>query len=297
MSSDTLRKRLHDRDLRLKKEHDQLIQKVYHETFLLYQEGKIEEINKKIIPKLIEIGDSSIIASIASDFPGCDINALIIAFIGSKPYFKDGSKISDLFRLLRFLTEDDIDKINFNYIVSAILTSSFNNLFYECHLLLEFIGEYNNYFTNAHLDLILTRLIDKIQNSSHPASYLLYKDIYQVPRMNFDLILSGVLLYPNSEAIVYFAENLNSIHLYKLMVEVKRRNQKILMDYFCKYYFESIYFDSSDNYIYLLFLFGNKYVNRYLQKNSNETYESLRSKSLKLEKKFGDLIEKGKNNK
>ena len=115
--------------------------------------------------------------------------------------------------------------------------------------------------------------------------------------MNFDLILSGVLLYPNSEAIVYFAENLNSIHLYKLMVEVKRRNQKILMDYFCKYYFESIYFDSSDNYIYLLFLFGNKYVNRYLQKNSNETYESLRSKSLKLEKKFGDLIEKGKNNK
>ncbi len=150
-----------------------------------------------------------------------------------------------MFRLLRFLTEDDIDIINFNYIVSAILTSSFNNLFYECHLLLEFIGEYNNYFTNAHLDLILTRLIDKIQNSSHPASYLLYKDIYKVPRMNFDLLLSGVFLYPNSEAIVCFAENLNSMNLYKLMVEVKRRNQKILMDYFCKYYIDNFYMEFS----------------------------------------------------
>ena len=30
----------------LKKEHDQLFKNIYHETFLLYQEGKIEEINK-----------------------------------------------------------------------------------------------------------------------------------------------------------------------------------------------------------------------------------------------------------
>ena len=97
MSSDAFEKRIYEIDVLLKEKHDQLLKKVYHETFLLYQEGKIEEINTNIIPKLVEIGDSSLIASIASDFSKCDINALTMAFINSKPFLKKSSKIYDLF--------------------------------------------------------------------------------------------------------------------------------------------------------------------------------------------------------
>ncbi len=226
MSSDTLRKRLHDRDLRLKKEHDQLIQKVYHETFLLYQEGKIEEINKKIIPKLIEIGDSSLIASIVSDFPKCNINSLSMAFINSKPFLKKSSKIYDLFT---FVTEENIDKINFNYIVSTIVYYTFEDLFFEIRLALDFIYEYINRFTKAQLDLILSRLICKIQDApDYVPAYLLYSDIVKVPRMNFDLILSGVFLNSTPDKVIYFAKNLNYSNFYKLIDEIKKRNQKNL---------------------------------------------------------------------
>ena len=119
----------------MKKEHDQLLKKVYHETFLLYQEGQIEEISTNIIPKLVEIGDSSFIASIASDFSKCDINALTMAFINSKPFLKKSSKIYDLFT---FVTEENIDKINFNYIVSTIVSCPFEDLFFEIRLALDF---------------------------------------------------------------------------------------------------------------------------------------------------------------
>ena len=296
MSSDAFEKRIRERDAFLKNEHDKLLKKVYHDTFLLYQEGKIEEINKIIIPKLVEIGDSSLIASIASDFPKCDINALTMVFINSKPFLEKSSKIYDLFT---FVTEENIDKINFNFIVSTILSCSFNDLFFEIRLALDFINEYNNRFTKEQLDLILTRLICKIQDvPDYVPAYLLYSDIVGVPRMNFDLILSGVLLNPNPETVIYFAKHLNYSYFYKLMDEVKKRNQKKLMDYFYKYYFESIYFASSDDFIYVLFIFGNEYINRYLQYNQSENYETLHVKSLKIKKKLGELNgKKEKNNK
>lgn len=226
MSRDAYEKRILERDALLKKEHDQLLKKVYHETFLLYQEGKIEEINRNIIPKLVEIGDSSLIASIASDFPKCDINALTMVFINSKPFLEKSSKIYDLFT---FVTEENIDKINFNYIVSTILSCPFEDLFFEIRLALDFIYEYNNRFTKAQLDLILSRLICKIQDApDYVPAYLLYSDIVKVPRMNFDLILSGVFLNSTPEKVIYFAKHLNYSYFYKLMDEVKKRNQKNL---------------------------------------------------------------------
>ena len=296
MSSDAFEKRIRERDAFLKNEHDQLLKKVYHETFLLYQEGKIEEINRNIIPKLVEIGDSSLVASIASDFPKCDINALTMVFINSNPFLKKSSKIYDLFT---FVTEENIDIINFNFIVSTILSCSFKDLFFEIRLALDFIYKYNNRFTKAQLDLILTRLICKIQDApDYVPAYLLYSDIVRVPRMNFDLILSGVFLNSTPEKVIYFAKNLNYSNFYKLIDEIKKRNQKKFMDYFYKYYFESIYFASSDDFIYVLFIFGDDYINRYLQYNQSENYESLHVKSLKIEKKLGDLNEKKeKNNK
>lgn len=76
MSSDAFENRIHEIDVLLKEKHDQLLKKVYHETFLLYQEGQIEEISTNIIPKLVEIGDSSFIARISSDFSKFDINKI-----------------------------------------------------------------------------------------------------------------------------------------------------------------------------------------------------------------------------
>ena len=296
MSRDAYEKRILERDAFLKNEHDKLLKKIYHDTFLLYQEGKIEEINRNIIPKLVEIGDSSLVASIASDFPKCDINTLSIAFMNSKPFLKKSSKIYDLFT---FVTEENIDIINFNFIVSTILSCSFKDLFFEIRLALDFIYKYNSRFTKAQLDLILTRLICKIQDApDYVPAYLLYSDIVRVPRMNFDLILSGVFINSTPEKVIYFAKNLNYSNFYKLIDEIKKRNQKKFMDYFYKYYFESIYFASSDDFIYVLFIFGDDYINRYLQYNQSENYETLHVKSLKIEKKLGELNDKKeKNNK
>ena len=287
MSIDAYENRILERDALLKKEHDQLFKNIYHETFLLYQEGKIEEINRNIIPKLVEIGDSSFIARISFDFPKCDINSLSMAFINSKPFLKKSSKIYDLFT---FVTEENIDKINFNYIVSTIVSCPFEDLFFEIRLALDFIYEYNNRFTKAQLDLILSRLICKIQDApDYVPAYLLYSDIVKVPRMNFYLILSGVFLNSTPDKVIYFAKNLNYSNFYKLIDEIKKRNQKKLMDYFYKYYFESNYFASSDDFIYVLFIFGDDYINRYLQYKQSETYQTLHVKSLKIEKKLGDL--------
>ena len=105
-----------------------------------------------------------------------------MAFIKSEPFLKKSSKIYDLFT---FVTEENIDKINFNFIVSTILSCSFNDLFFEIRLALDFISEYNNRFTKAQLDLILTRLISKLQeienvnfNSVINSLYMIYSSCY-----------------------------------------------------------------------------------------------------------------------
>ena len=277
--------RMRLRDLRLKKEHEDKTNAVFREAFLLYKENNIKDMNEKIIPKLVEIGDSSFIAQFAYDFPECDVNLLLKAFIDSEPFLKDSSKISDLFVLV---ANDNINKVNFYYIVKAILSSHFNNLNAEVDMALRFIDKYNDYFRQEQLDLILTRLICIIESASnYPFAYQLYSRIAVIPRMNFDLLLSGVFSYPNEKSITYFAQYINVDQFYKLMIEIKKRNMKNMMDYFYNYIFESIYVSSPNDFINLLFIFGDLYVYRYLDNNPNESLESLYVKSLNIEKSRG----------